>query len=142
MDPLVINAEITLAPSEFTWTAARASGPGGQNVNKVSSKVELRFNLPGCTALADAVKDRLRASASNRLDAEGWILVTSQATRDQSRNLDDAMEKLRALVLAALTVPKPRKPTRPSRGAKARRLSDKKHTSERKQGRAKSAPDD
>ncbi len=93
-------------------------------------------------SLPDDVKDRLRTVAAKRIDAEGWVLVTSQATRDQSRNLDDAMEKLRALVLAALTVPKPRKPTKPSRGAKARRLSDKKHTAVRKQGRAKSAPED
>ncbi len=142
MDPLIITPDISLSPADFTWTAARASGPGGQNVNKVSSKVELRFNLPGCTALEEPVKERLRALAASRLDADGWILVTSQTTRDQSRNLDDAREKIRALVLAALTVPKPRKATKPSRAAKARRLNDKKHTAERKQSRSKGSPED
>lgn len=142
MDPLVINEAITLPPSDFVWNAARASGPGGQHVNKVSSKVELRFDLPNTAALAPDVKDRLRRAAAHRLDADGWILVSSQATRDQSRNLDDAREKVRALVLASLTPPKPRRPTKPSRAVKARRLAEKRHTAERKRARTNVPRDD
>ena len=142
MTPLAVRDGLVIPPADFTWDAVRASGAGGQNVNKVASKVELRFDLPGTRALADDVKERLRALARNRLDAAGWLVVTSQRTRDQSRNLDDAREKVRKLVLAALTVPKTRKATKPSKGAKARRLSDKKHIAARKQSRAKGSPEE
>jgi ribosome-associated protein len=104
-------------------------------VNKVSSKVELRFDLPGTRCLDDAVKERLRALAASRLDASGWILVTSQRTRDQPKNLDDARAKLAALVVKALVVPTPRKATKPSRGVKERRLRDKAHDSAKKRER-------
>jgi ribosome-associated protein len=137
MDPLVVNAAVTLPPSDFTWSAARASGPGGQNVNKVASKVELRFDLAGTLALNDEVKARVRALAGSRLDADGQVRVVSQATRDQSRNLDDARDKLRVLVLEALTPPKPRRATKPTRASKARRLTEKHHVAERKKGRTK-----
>jgi ribosome-associated protein len=142
MNPLIVRDGVTLPPSDFTWDAVRASGAGGQNVNKVASKVELRFDLPGTRALADDVKERLRALARNRLDAAGWLVVTSQRTRDQSRNLDDALEKVRALVLRALEPPTPRKPTRTPHGVKMRRLADKKRVAEKKQGRARPGGDD
>jgi ribosome-associated protein len=135
MNSLIITASIIIPPSDFVWEATRASGPGGQNVNKVSSKVELRFNLPGTAALSDDVKARLRARVANRLDAKGWLMVASQATRDQSRNLEDAMERMRAFIVAALVPPTPRRATRPSRAAKARRLDEKRHQSERKRER-------
>ncbi len=142
MTPLAVRDGVVIPPADFTWDAVRASGAGGQNVNKVASKVELRFDLPGTRALADDVKERLRALARNRLDAAGWLVVTSQRTRDQSRNLDDALEKVRALVLRALEPPKPRKPTRTPHGVKLRRLANKKHVAEKKQGRARPAGDD
>jgi ribosome-associated protein len=137
MNPLLIRDDLTLPPSDFTWDAVRASGAGGQNVNKVASKVELRFDLPGTRALADDVKDRLRALVRNRLDAAGWLVVTSQRTRDQSRNLDDALARVRAFVLAALDPPTPRKATKPSRRVRARRLADKKHVADKKQNRGR-----
>lgn len=141
MDPLRVDDKVTIPSSELHWTAARAGGPGGQNVNKVSTKVELRFDLPGTRALDEAAKQRLRAIAGARLDASGWILVTSQRTRDQPKNLDDARAKLAALIARALEVPKARRPTKPSRGVKERRLRDKAHDSAKKRER-KPARDD
>jgi ribosome-associated protein len=133
--PLFVRDGVVIPAGELTWTAVRASGPGGQNVNKVSSKVHLRFALARSTALDDAVKARLRAMFGSRIDAQGDLCVVSQLTRDQARNLEDARDKLRALVLAALAVPKRRKKTRPSRGARERRLGEKKHHGEKKRQR-------
>lgn len=134
--PLVVDARVTLPGDDLTWTAVRSSGPGGQNVNKVSSRVDLRFDLAGTTALDPDTRERLRNLAKGRLDAEGRILLTSEKTRDQPRNLEDAREKLRALVLAALVVPKVRRATKPSRGAKRRRLEDKRHHATKKRERS------
>jgi ribosome-associated protein len=134
-EPLVIQGAVTIPGAELSWTAVRASGPGGQNVNKVASKVELRYDLPGSRALAPEVKARLRALARSRLDAEGKLLVTSQLTRDQSRNLEDARAKLAALVKTALLPPRKRKATRPSLGAKRRRVEHKRRQGEKKASR-------
>lgn len=136
MDPLVIHDTLSLPPADFIWDAVRASGPGGQNVNKVSSKVVLRFNLPGTASLPDDVKQRLQTLVRNRLDADGWILITSQRTRDQSRNLDEARDRLRRLVLAALEVPKARKVTKMPRAVKVRRVANKRHEADRRRDRA------
>ncbi|MEC7520653.1 MAG: alternative ribosome rescue aminoacyl-tRNA hydrolase ArfB [Myxococcota bacterium] len=135
MDDLPVSQRTVIPSADLSWSAATSSGPGGQNVNKVATKVDLRFDLEGTTALRDEVKGRLRRLAANRLDREGRIQITSQATRDQSRNLEDAREKLAALIRSALHPPKKRKKTRPSRGAKERRLKAKKQRSERKQSR-------
>jgi ribosome-associated protein len=104
-------------------------------VNKVSSKVRLRFKLASSAAIDSATKERLRALFASRLDAGGNLCVVSEATRDQVRNLEDARDKLRALVVAALFVPKRRKKSRPSRGARERRLSDKKKHAAKKDSR-------
>lgn len=135
MADLVVSPAVVIPDAELAWTAARSSGPGGQNVNKVASKVELRFDFAASGALSAPVKARLRALATSRLDAEGRILVTSQLTRDQSRNLEDARQKLAELIRAALVVPKRRRKTQPSRAAKQRRLNEKKRQSEKKQSR-------
>lgn len=133
--PLQVNDRITIPAAELSWTAARSGGPGGQNVNKVASKVELRFDLAATRSLSEDTKARLRSLAGWRIDAEGKLLVTSQLTRDQLRNLEDARAKLAELIRRALYVPPPRRPTRPSRAAKARRMDEKRVVGERKRER-------
>lgn len=125
MDDIIINTVLIIPVKDLKWQAARASGAGGQNVNKVSSKVELRFFLEENSTLPVWVKDRLKILAKNRLDAEGNILLVSQVTRDQHKNLEDVCEKLKRLVLEALETPKPRKATRPSRSSKEKRIKEK-----------------
>ncbi|MBI3070689.1 MAG: aminoacyl-tRNA hydrolase [Deltaproteobacteria bacterium] len=109
--------------------AVRSSGPGGQNVNKVASKVQLWIALDGIVGFEGDERERVRAALASRIGADGRLLLTSQLTRDQAKNLDDAKQKAVALIRAALHRPKPRKPTRPTRGAKERRLSDKRKRS-------------
>jgi ribosome-associated protein len=135
MGALRINATLSVPAADLSWRAVRASGAGGQNVNKVSSKVELRFDLPGTSALDEGVKARLRVIARGRLDADGRIVVVSQATRDQPKNLADARAKLAELVVRALVPPRPRKPTRPTAGSRERRLKQKQHRARRKADR-------
>lgn len=141
-DPIPVNDAVLVPASAIEVSAARASGPGGQNVNKVSSKVDMRVDIEQIAGLSEAAKGRLRAAAASRLDAAGRLWVVSQKTRDQARNLEDARDKIRALIAAALVEPKPRKKTRPSRGAVEARLSDKRRTSERKRVRTSRGPSD
>lgn len=137
-DPLVVNGSLTIPASDLSWEATRSSGPGGQNVNKVASKIWLRFDLPATLVLDGPTKERLRqlvAAGGGQLDAEGRVLIGSQLTRDQARNLEDAREKLRMLILRALIRPTPRRPTKPTRSSRERRLTGKREHAERKQQR-------
>jgi|SRR5580704_6731948 ribosome-associated protein len=132
-DPILVRAGVVIPADALTMRAVRAGGPGGQNVNKVSSKVELRVDVDRVEGLDAAARQRLRACAP--LDADGNVLVTSQRTRDQRANLDDAREKMRLLVERALLVPRARRKTRPTRGSVERRLSDKKRRTQAKAAR-------
>lgn len=134
---LVIDT-LVIPEGELHWTAVRASGPGGQNVNKVSSKVELCFDLASTRALDDRTKERLVALAGTRVDSAGTLHIVVQETRDQRRNLELARDRLAELVRRALIKPRVRKPTKPSRSARERRLADKRRRSSTKQTRSPS----
>ena len=125
------------SPSALTVRAVRASGPGGQNVNKVATKIDLRVDLAAVEGLTDAARARLRGLCANRLDADGRLAVTSQATRNQARNLEDARARVADLIRAALVAPRRRVGTRPTAGARQRRLAGKKRRSDVKRWRAR-----
>jgi ribosome-associated protein len=126
---LPINDQLSIPEGELSWSFVRSGGPGGQNVNKVASKAVLRWRLGENTTLPEEVKARLRGQQRRRITAEGELIVTAQAHRDQERNRQECVEKLQAMVRAALEAPKPRRPTRPTRGSKRRRLAEKRHRS-------------
>ena len=126
----------------LTLRAVRASGPGGQNVNKVASKVELRVELDVIEGLSAAARARLQTLARHRLDADGRLVVTSQLSRDQSRNVDDARDKVRALVAAAMVAPRSRRPSRPTAVSVERRIEAKRRRATVKRGRGRPTTDD
>jgi ribosome-associated protein len=132
-EPIVVRSGVVVPVDALAVRAVRSSGPGGQNVNKVSSKIELRVDVERIEGMDDAARKRLRDAAP--LDADGWLLVTSQRTRDQRQNLDDARDKVRILVARALHVPRARRKTRPTRGSVERRISDKKRQTRAKADR-------
>ncbi len=134
-EPLIIDDTHTIPADELQWHAVRASGKGGQNVNKVSSKVELRFALNTTSAIDPMSKSRLRALAKRYLISTGELVIASQLTRDQPRNLDDCRAKLKELIIEALIRPKKRFKTKPTRASKERRLESKRRESSRKQAR-------
>jgi ribosome-associated protein len=134
---LVINDAIVIPDAELEWSFARSSGPGGQNVNKVSSKAILRWHLATNTTLPAEAKARLQGSERRRITVDGDLLIQCQASRDQERNRQDCLERLREMVLRSLEAPTPRQATKPTRGSKRRRLAQKRRRSEVKQGRRK-----
>jgi ribosome-associated protein len=141
-EPIRVARGILVPEAAIEWRAVRSSGPGGQNVNKVASKVELRADLAAVTGLSDAAHARLLALAAGRTDGLGRLLVTSQRTRDQLRNLEDARDKVKKLVERAMKAPRPRRITQPSRGAIERRLKAKRQRSVVKRVRRVSLDDE
>ncbi|MGE5420729.1 MAG: alternative ribosome rescue aminoacyl-tRNA hydrolase ArfB [Chloroflexota bacterium] len=113
-------------PSEFRFSTSRSSGPGGQNVNKVNTRVELRFNIPAASSLSEAEKERIMSLLKNRISNEGELLIVSQSERTQLRNKEKAEERLYSLLSKALTIKPERKPTQPTNASKARRVDQKK----------------
>ena len=134
--PLVVSEHIAIPDEELEWKFIRSSGPGGQNVNKVASAVQLRFLLPLNTSLPAAVRSRLQRLAGQRLVDDGSILLTARNERSQEQNRRAALERLAELVRMALIEPKIRKKTRPTRASKERRIDTKKRRSGTKRERS------
>jgi ribosome-associated protein len=132
---IVVSPRLTIPAGELGIAFARSGGPGGQNVNKVSSKVELRWNPASSSALAEADRIWLLERLANKLTSEGDLIVTSTLTRDQGKNRDDASSKLALVVRTALDRPKTRRPTKPTRSSKRRRVEGKRHRAEIKKNR-------
>lgn len=122
-----INARIAVDEREIGETFVRASGPGGQNVNKLSTAVQLRFDVRGSPSLPGDVKARLERLAGTRLTRDGVLVITAQRHRTQARNREDALERLVELIRRAATPPAPRRPTKPTRASRERRIEKKKH---------------
>ncbi len=136
-DTLIISPGLAIPDAEIVERFVRASGAGGQNVNKVSSAVELRFDIAGSPSLPEPLRARLLARRDRRLTGEGVLVIDAQRFRTQDRNREDARERLVAFIAAGLSVPKRRIETKPSRGAQQRRLQGKRERAEIKRGRGR-----
>lgn len=135
MDDLIINSQTKIPADQLSVSHARSSGPGGQNVNKVNTKVTLAWQVVDNNILGDDWTQRLRQRHANRINQAGELVINSQQYRQQNRNLSDCFVKLRELLLQCQHPPKRRRPTKPTLGSKLRRLAAKKQQSTKKEGR-------
>jgi ribosome-associated protein len=140
---LEVTERVRIPDDELEWNFVRASGPGGQNVNKVASKAVLRWRALATTAaISERAMARMRAHFPSRFTASGDVLIQSQQYRDQERNREDCLGKLAAMIRAALPEPLPRKATKPTKGSQRRRVADKRRQSAKKRDRRSGGSDD
>jgi ribosome-associated protein len=132
---IAATPSIVIDERELQEAFVHASGPGGQNVNKLATAVQLRFDVRRSPSLPHGVRARLERLAGSRLTRDGILVITAQRYRTQDRNRRDARERLADLIRAAAAIPKPRRPTRPTLGSKERRLATKSHRSRQKEDR-------
>lgn len=141
-DVLVVTRWMRIPHEEFRFTFVRSSGPGGQNVNKVATKAQMRWDVAGSPSLIKGVRERFQAKYHRRITKEGELVMTSQRYRDQAKNILDCHEKLREMLASVAAAPVVRKKTKPSRASKERRIKEKRNRSSRKQLRKRPGADD
>ena len=134
---IFVTPQISIDEAELEEAFVRSPGPGGQNVNKVATAVQLRFPLEHTASLPEDVRSRARSLAGKRLASDGWLLISASRYRSQARNREDARQRLLELIRAAAQPPKPRRATRPSKASKERRLKDKRDRAGVKQARSR-----
>jgi ribosome-associated protein len=139
--PIRINAQIAIPRSELRFSFVRSSGPGGQNVNKVASKAVLRWAVARSGSIPDHVRARFVGKFRRRINDRGELVIASQRYRDQARNVEDCLNKLRELVLTAATLPKPRKKSKVPKAAREARLQQKRIAAAKKQQRKPPRPE-
>ena len=137
---IAVNRSIQIPEREVQLRFIRAAGPGGQNVNKVASAVELRFDVKHSLALPEEVRQRLMRQSGKKLNSAGVLIIQARRYRSQERNRQDALERLLRLVRQAAVKPRARRPTRPSRASRESRLEIKRHRSRAKQRRSRVEP--
>lgn len=142
MSDLVVTKRFVIAESDLSWSATRSSGPGGQNVNKVNSKVTIRWKPEPTEGFDDGWRHRFKTRYATRINREGELVLHSEKTRDQIRNLADVRNRLVSMLLECRLPPKTRKATRPTLGSKKRRIEGKRRQSQKKRMRGSPGRDD